>query len=303
MLWDRGHRSNDVIDNRGRPAMGGMGGGGGGAGLGLLMGLVRSKFGWFGVIVLVAGYFLLTNMGGLGGLGGTDDSGPGGQRAGLGNVEDPAPAGSDEQATFVGFVIDDVQATWDKLSPIQGNPYQHAKLVLFTGAVNTACGTGESATGPFYCPGDQRVYIDLGFYRALKDRLGAPGDFAQAYVIAHEVGHHVQNLLGTSDKVQRAGRAEGADGASVRLELQADCYAGVWANASRQRKILEQGDIEEALTAAAAIGDDTLQRHATGRVRPDTFSHGTSDQRVRWFNRGLESGDPGSCDTFGARQL
>jgi predicted metalloprotease len=299
MLWDRGHRSNDVIDHRGRRAMGGGGGGGGGMIFGLLFSLVRSKFGWFGVIVLVVGYFLLTSMGGLGGLTGSQGGG-----VGLGAVQDPsAPVANDEQASFVGFVLDDVQGTWDKLSPIDGTPYRRAKLVLFTGAVDTACGTGESATGPFYCPGDQRVYIDLGFYRALKDRLGAPGDFAQAYVIAHEVGHHLQKLMGTSDRVQRAGRAEGAEGASVRLELQADCYAGVWAHSSRQRKLLEAGDIEEALTAAAAIGDDTLQRHATGRVRPETFSHGTSEQRMRWFNRGLESGDPATCDTFAARQL
>ncbi len=298
MLWDRGHRSNDVIDNRGRQATGGMGGAGGGMGLGILLTLVRSRFGWFGVIVLVGGYFLLTNFNILGGSP-TDAS----QGARFGAVEGGAPDPSDEQATFVGVVLDDAQSTWERLSPIEGTPYKRAKLVLFTGAVDTACGTGESATGPFYCPGDERVYIDLGFYRQLKDRLGAPGDFAQAYVIAHEIGHHVQNLVGTSAKVQRAGRAEGADGASVRLELQADCYAGVWANSSRQRQILEQGDIEEALTAAAAIGDDTLQRHATGRVRPDTFSHGTSEQRVRWFNRGLESGNPANCDTFAARQL
>ena len=299
MLWDRGHRSNDVIDHRGRRAMGGMGGGGGGGGgIGILLSLVRSKFGWFGVIVLVGGYFLLTNLnlGGMG-LGGSESTG---QRAMQGEA---ATAPGDEQAAFIGFVLDDVQATWDRLSPVEGTTYQRTKLVLFTGAVDTACGTGQSATGPFYCPGDQRVYIDLGFYRSLKDRLGAPGDFAQAYVIAHEVGHHLQNLLGTSDRVQRAGRAEGAEGASVRLELQADCYAGVWAHSTQQRKLLEAGDIKEALTAAAAIGDDTLQRHATGHVRPETFSHGTSAQRTRWFNRGLESGDPGTCDTFAARQL
>ena len=279
--------------------MGGMGGGGGGGGgIGILLSLVRSKFGWFGVIVLVGGYFLLTNLnlGGMG-LGGSESTG---QRAMQGEA---ATAPGDEQAAFIGFVLDDVQATWDRLSPVEGTTYQRTKLVLFTGAVDTACGTGQSATGPFYCPGDQRVYIDLGFYRSLKDRLGAPGDFAQAYVIAHEVGHHLQNLLGTSDQVQRAGRAEGAEGASVRLELQADCYAGVWAHSTQQRKLLEAGDIKEALTAAAAIGDDTLQRHATGHVRPETFSHGTSAQRTRWFNRGLESGDPGTCDTFAARQL
>ena len=178
------------------------------------------------------------------------------------------------------------------------------QLVLFTGAVDTACGTGESATGPFYCPGDERVYIDLGFYRALRERLGAPGDFAQAYVIAHEVGHHVQNIMGTSERVQRAGRGQGAEGDSVRLELQADCYAGVWAfHAAKRRQLLEQGDIEEALTAAAAIGDDTLQRSSTGRVRPETFSHGSSAQRMRWFNRGYEAGDPATCDTFSARSL
>ena len=278
--------------------MGGGGGGGGGLGIGILLSLVRSKFGWFGVIVLLGGYFLLTNLnlGGLG-LGGSESTG---QRAMQG---EGATAPGDEQAAFIGFVLDDVQATWDRLSPVQGTAYQRTKLVLFTGAVDTACGTGQSATGPFYCPGDQRVYIDLGFYRSLKDRLGAPGDFAQAYVIAHEVGHHLQNLLGTSDRVQRAGRAEGAEGASVRLELQADCYAGVWAHSTQQRKLLEAGDIKEALTAAAAIGDDTLQRHATGHVRPETFSHGTSAQRTRWFNRGLESGDPATCDTFAARQL
>ena len=278
--------------------MGGMGGRGGGVGLGILMQLIRSRFGWMGVIVLVGGYFLLTTFGG--GLMGGGSGSNSGQGAMQGQVaSDP----NDEQASFIGFVLDDVQTTWDRLSPIEGTPYQHAKLVLFTGAVDTACGTGQSATGPFYCPGDQRVYIDLGFYRALKDRLGAPGDFAQAYVIAHEVGHHLQTLLGTSEKVQRGGRAEGAEGASVRLELQADCYAGVWAHSTKQRKILEAGDIEEALTAAAAIGDDTLQRHATGQVRPETFSHGTSAQRARWFTRGLETGDPARCDTFAARQL
>ena len=296
MLWDRGHRSNDVIDNRGRPAMGGGGGAGGGIGVGLLMMVLRSRFGWFGVIVLLGGYFLLSNLN----LGGPAQTG---SAARVGAVEGAQHDPNDDQANFVGFVLDDVQSTWDRLSPIAGVPYQHAKLVLFTGAVDTACGTGDTATGPFYCPGDQRVYIDLAFYRSLKDRLGAPGDFAQAYVIAHEVGHHLQYLLGTSEKVQRAGRAVGADGASVRLELQADCYAGIWAHASKQRQILESGDIEEALTAAAAIGDDTLQRHATGRVRPETFSHGTSAQRVKWFNRGLASGDPAVCDTFAARDL
>jgi len=295
MRWDREHRSNDVIDRRGQPAMGG-GGGGGGMLFGLLFTLVRSRFGWIGVAVLVVGYFVLTGVGSLGSLGGDSQ-----RAASVDAAHQGGPA--DEQGAFVGFVFDDVQDTWARLLPASGSQYERAKLVLFTGGTDTACGFGESATGPFYCPRDARVYIDLGFYRALRERLGAPGDFAQAYVIAHEVGHHVQNLLGTSDRVQRAGRGEGDGGMSVRMELQADCYAGVWAHASRQRSLLESGDIDEALTAAAAIGDDTLQRNQSGRVRPETFSHGTSAQRTRWFNVGLERGDPSACDTFNARQL
>jgi hypothetical protein len=284
MRWDRGHRSNDVIDRRGEPAVGGQGGG---ALFGLLFTIVRSRFGWAGVAVLVVGYFLLQGV----------DLG-GGQRASSG-VHGEQGAPQDEEGAFVGFVFDDVQDTWARLLP----GYERARLVLFTGSTRTACGIGESATGPFYCPRDAQVYIDLGFYRALRQRLGAPGDFAQAYVIAHEVGHHVQNLLGTSDRVQSAGRGEGDGGLSVRMELQADCYAGVWAHASRQRALLEEGDIEEALTAAAAIGDDTLQKQAGGRVRPESFSHGTSAQRVRWFNAGLSAGTPDACDTFNARHL
>jgi uncharacterized protein len=283
MRWDRGHRSNDLIDRRGQPAMGG--GGGGGMGLGILLMLARSRFGWLGVVVVLGGWFLLQQVG------------PG-QRAADVSAEHSGPP-VDEEATFVGFVLDDVQDTWARKFPLHGHAFRRAKLVLFTNAVDTACGLGESATGPFYCPGDDRVYIDLGFNRVLRDRLGAGGDFAQAYVIAHEIGHHVQNILGAS----KTSRATGATSDSVRLELQADCYAGVWAHASRQRELLESGDVEEALTAAAAIGDDTLQRQAGGRVRPESFSHGSSAQRVRWFNRGLESGDPTHCDTFAAAQL
>jgi len=287
MRWDRGHRSNDVIDRRGEPATGGHGGG---ALMGLLFMVVRSRFGWAGVAVLVVGYFLLQRVD----LGGQ-------QAASVAQTEQAGP--QDEAGAFVGFVFDDVQDTWARVLPAAGARYERAKLVLFTGNTRTACGLGESATGPFYCPRDAQVYIDLGFYRALRQRLGAPGDFAQAYVIAHEVGHHVQNLLGTSDRVQRAGRGEGDGGLSVRMELQADCYAGVWAHASRQRDLLEAGDIEEALTAAAAIGDDTLQKQSGGRVRPENFSHGTSAQRVRWFNAGLAAGTPDACDTFAAHKL
>ncbi|MCA9556619.1 MAG: neutral zinc metallopeptidase, partial [Myxococcales bacterium] len=175
-----------------------------------------------------------------------------------------------------------------------------AKLVLFSGKTGTACGLGESATGPFYCPGDQQAYIDLAFFNELSRRLGAPGDFAQAYVLAHEIGHHVQNLTGASARVHKAPQSQqkGANGLSVRLELQADCYAGVWAHSTKAQGLIEAGDLEEALTAAAAIGDDTLQRNATGTVRPETFSHGSSAQRAKWFRRGFDSGDPGACDTF-----
>jgi len=296
MLWDRGHRSNDVIDNRGRPAMGGMGGGGGGVGIGILLALVRSKFGWLGVIVLVGGYFLLTSFGGgLPGLGGAPEGAS--QRAMQGEV---ATAPSDEQAAFIGFVLDDVQATWDRLSPIDGTAYQRTKLVLFTGAVGTACGTGQSATGPFYCPGDQRVYIDLGFYRSLKDRLGAPGDFAQAYVIAHEYGHHVQHLTGQSRAVQESGDREGPQSGSVRLELQADCYAGAWAaNAVETGFVtISEADIQEGLSAAAAVGDDRIQETSSGRVDPGSWTHGSAEQRQKWFRTGLSTGDPNACDTF-----
>jgi predicted metalloprotease len=183
-------------------------------------------------------------------------------------------------------------------------PYRHAKLVLFTDATNTGCGFGRAATGPFYCPSDEQVYIDLGFYRELDQKLGAGGDFAQAYVIAHEMGHHVQKLLGTSDKVDKMrGHTDGSGGASVRLELQADCYAGVWAHGAAQRNLLDQGDLDEALRAAAAIGDDRLQRQATGTVSPETWTHGSSEQRGRWLRRGYDTGKLESCDTFAANPL
>jgi predicted metalloprotease len=286
MRWDRGHRSNDVIDRRGEQRAGGIGSGG--AGLGLLLMLVRSRFGWAGVAVVLVGYVVLTSF-----------SQPARVAAVDGHHAGPP---IDDEGAFAGAVLDDVQDTWAARSPIDGHPYRRAKLVLYTGATDTACGLGESATGPFYCPGDEFVYIDLGFNRVLRDKLGAGGDFAQAYVIAHEIGHHVQHILGTSERISRGRQALGDSGDAVRLELQADCYAGVWAHASRRRDLLEDGDLEEALTAAAAIGDDTLQR-AHGRVRPETFSHGSSAQRVRWFQRGYQSGDPSSCDTFSAAPL
>jgi len=204
-------------------------------------------------------------------------------------------------------VLADTEDTWSAILPQYGVQYVEPTLVLFDGLVQSGCGTAESAMGPFYCPLDQKVYIDMSFYDDLSKRFGAPGDFAQAYVIAHEVGHHVQNLVGTAEKVQaaqqRASKVQ-ANELSVRMELQADCYAGVWANhAARSRRLLEAGDVEEGLNAASAIGDDRLQRMSQGRVVPDAFTHGSSEQRVRWFRKGLEAGSLEACDTFSARQL
>jgi hypothetical protein len=215
----------------------------------------------------------------------------------------PAQSGPpDEASEFVRVVLGDTEDTWNEIFKKNGRDYPEPQLVLFSGAVQSGCGLAQAAMGPFYCPRDQRVYIDLDFYRQLRDRFGAPGDFAQAYVIAHEVGHHVQTVLGVSDQVtaaqQQAGR-RGANALSVRMELQADCFAGVWANhADTTRKIVEPGDIEEALNAASAIGDDKLQRATQGQVVPESFTHGSSAQRMGWFKRGYESGDPNTCDTF-----
>ena len=212
------------------------------------------------------------------------------------------PPADDKMAAFVSTVLADTEDVWKQQFSAGGSAYREPKLVLFRGATATACGAGQAAMGPFYCPGDQKVYIDLGFYETMKTRLGAPGDFAQAYVIAHEIGHHVQNLMGITDKVdgmrQRVSEAQG-NALSVRLELQADCFAGVWAHhAQRSRQILEQGDVEEALNAASQIGDDTLQRKSQGTVVPESFTHGTSAQRVGWFRRGLQSGSVRECNTF-----
>lgn len=219
----------------------------------------------------------------------------------------PAPPADDENAQFVAHVLGDTEDTWRALFAKSGKTYQDPGLVLFSGATQTACGLGQSAMGPFYCPGDHKLYIDLDFFNDLQHRFGAPGDFARAYVIGHEVGHHVQNLLGISARVQaekqRLGEAA-ANHLSVRLELQADCLAGVWAHhADRSRQLLEAGDVEEGLAAATAIGDDRLQQQAGGRVVPDSFTHGSSAQRKQWFERGMQSGDTAACDTFAARRL
>jgi len=205
------------------------------------------------------------------------------------------------EVLFVSFVLDDVQKNWDRTLPGQTHtPYHHARLVLYRDSFPSACGRASMATGPFYCPADEKVYLDLEFFNELKRRLGAPGDFAQAYVIAHEIGHHVQKLLGTEAKIQRL-RHENpgeANPLSVRLELQADCYAGVWAHSTEQRKIVNQADVSSAMRAAAAVGDDRLQRMGRGYVNPESFTHGTSDQRVHWFRRGFDTGEISACDTF-----
>ncbi len=198
---------------------------------------------------------------------------------------------------FVSFVLDDNQATWGELLPGQ---YQDARLVLFRDQVQSACGFGQAASGPFYCPGDSQVYLDLSFFEELSRRFSAPGDFAQAYVIAHEIGHHIQNLTGTESRVRQLQRGDpsSVNELSVRMELQADCYAGVWGSSASRRGVLETGDVEEGLNAASAIGDDRIQGMSNGRVHPESFTHGSSAQRVEWFRRGLQSGDPASCDTF-----
>jgi uncharacterized protein len=212
-------------------------------------------------------------------------------------VSDP---NEEPEVQFVSFVLDDAQRTWRDEFAQQGKEYRNAKLVLFRNSVDSACGLASSATGPFYCPGDHRVYIDLGFYGELKNRFGAPGDFAQAYVLAHEIGHHVQNLLGIDRQVRQAQSSEprARNQLSVRLELQADCLAGVWGHSTEQRNILEAGDVDEGLRAAAAVGDDRLQRMSSGQVSPDSFTHGTSEQRSQWFRRGFTSGSISDCNTF-----
>jgi uncharacterized protein len=283
MRWDQEHESPDVVDRRGE---GGGGGGGGGGLLYLIFFLLRRPHGWI-IVLLIGGFFLAKSL-----------LFSGARQAA--NVEAPAGGPAEtREVHFVSFVLDDAQATWAKELAARGVPYRHAKLVLFTNATPTGCGYGKAATGPFYCPIDERVYIDLGFYDDLARRLGARGDFAEAYVVAHEVGHHVQKLLGES----RARTTVGAEGTSVRTELQADCYAGLWAARANQRGILEKGDIAEAVNAAGSVGDDRIQRAEAGTVHPDTFTHGTSAERVRWFTRGYQQGSIEACDTFSAPSL
>lgn len=279
MRWDKMRESGNVEDRRG------LGGGGGGFKLGL---------GGIAVVVVV-GLLMGKNPIELLSLVMPMPQGQSVQRSA------PAASDNDQNVQFVSKILGDTEDTWGQLFQQAGSQYRQPKLVLFRGGVDSACGQASSAVGPFYCPADSKVYLDLGFFDELDQRFGASGDFAAAYVVAHEVGHHVQNLLGVSDKVharrQQLSEAEG-NALSVKQELQADCLAGVWGHYAAQRGLLEQGDLEEALQAAHAIGDDTLQRNAGRQVMPDSFTHGTSEQRMQWFRRGFEAGQVKACDTF-----
>ena len=298
MKWEGNRESNNVEDRRssGGSGSGGLGGLLGGRGIGIGTIVVALLGGW------IFGINPLTILGML--------SGGGAPTAQVSQQQGPAqrPPADDRMAKFVGTVLADTEDVWKDVFTKGGATYQEPKLVLFRGQTGTGgCGAGQAAMGPFYCPADQKVYIDLAFYETLTKRLGAPGDFAQAYVIAHEVGHHVQNLLGISGKMeQMRGRVSKTEfnALSVRLELQADCFAGVWAHhGQKQRQILQPGDVEEAMNAAAKIGDDALARSSGGAVVPDSFTHGSSAQRQRWFDVGLKNGSVKACDTFSARSI
>ncbi|HNF88619.1 MAG TPA: neutral zinc metallopeptidase [Thiobacillaceae bacterium] len=284
MRWESGRRSDNIEDRRGM-GLGGKGLVGGGIGT---------------VVIALIALFMGVDPGTV--LNQIAQAPPVEQ-----GVRAPADPREEKLKEFVSVVLADTEDTWGELFRQSGGHYEQPRLVLFSGAVQSACGQAQSAMGPFYCPGDHKLYLDMGFFDDLARRYNAPGDFAQAYVIAHEVGHHVQTLLGISDKVQaarqRAGEVE-ANRLQVRMELQADCLAGIWAHhADKARGILEQGDVEEALAAASGVGDDRLQQQARGHVVPDSFTHGSSEQRMRWFSIGAKTGDPGRCDTFKAARL
>jgi predicted metalloprotease len=296
MRWTPEGRSADVEDRRGEDGGGGGGGfrlGGGGMGIGGFIVLLLLSF------IFKRNFFALVGGGG----------GPSGPPAAHGT---PPPATPEEEKMidFVSVVLDDVQNTWQKELAQSNIPYHRAKLDIFTNRVRSGCGVAEEAMGPFYCPVDQKAYIDLGFYKELKDRFGAPGEFAQAYVLAHEIGHHVQHELGIDQKVRQAQEQDSSQARplSVRLELQADCFAGIWAHSVKQRSsdtkspiAIDDGDVESALNAAAAVGDDRIQKQSTGSVNPETWTHGSSQQRMQWFRTGLDTGDINRCDTFASR--
>lgn len=286
MRWTPGDESQDIEDRRDESGDGGGGFQFGGLHIGIGGAIVLLILS----LVFKQNFFALLGGGNL--------------QPGPAAVSAPNPARDNSErplVQFVSFVLDDTQNTWTQILPEQaGRPYHHAKLVLFRDYTQSGCGGAQSATGPFYCPQDEKVYIDLGFYDELKRRFGAPGEFAQAYVLAHEIGHHVQNILGIERKVSQLQRSDPRlqNPESVKLELQADCYAGIWAHSTQQRGLLDKGDVQSALGAAAAVGDDRLQKMSTGHVSPDSFTHGTSAQRTSWFSKGLDSGSIASCDTF-----
>ncbi|QAY76226.1 neutral zinc metallopeptidase [Sphingosinicella sp. BN140058] len=305
MRLDDYRTSDNVSDQRGQSFGGGGFGGGGGGIFGLLFGLVLSRFGIGGVLILALGYCALTTLGGGGslGVGGGTEVAPHQARGGA-NAQEACAI--DPASKFSCQVLANTEDTWSRIFQAQGQRYQPAGFVFYGGRGQSGCGAAQSAMGPFYCPTDNRIYLDTSFYGELQNRFGAAGDFAQAYVIAHEVGHHLQFLTGTLNRAheqQQSVSSREGNAIQVRVELQADCYAGVWAANAKDaqgRAALEPGDIEEGLRAAQAIGDDTLQRQAQGRVVPEAFTHGSAEQRQRWLRRGLESGDPASCDTFAA---
>ena len=307
MQWRGRRQSTNVRDVRGGGGFGGLGRGGlggglGGGGLGRGSTIRRAGGGGIGMIiilVIVAFLFGINPMELLGGGGQITGPAPrsGSQTTGT------RTAANDEMRDFVATVLADTEDTWTRIFEANGQDYPEPTLTLFSGQVESACGAASAASGPFYCPADQNLYIDLDFYNELRNQFGAPGDFAQAYVLAHEVGHHVQNVLGVlreSQAQQSRMNKEEANALSVRTELQADCYAGVWAHHTDRQGILEEGDIDEALNAAAAVGDDAIQERTQGYVVPESFNHGTSEQRALWFRRGFESGRTDSCDTFSA---
>jgi uncharacterized protein len=288
MKWRRGTGAGQVEDYRGSGGRGSLGG--------IPMG--KAGGGGLGLILVLVVLFLSGGLPGGGGSSGRPidlPAAPAGQGAGGG-----APPASDDEAQFVQFVVADVQATWKRIFAEANQTYEPTTLRLFTSGIQTGCGGATSEVGPFYCPADKRVYIDLGFFRELQERFSARGDFAQAYVIAHEFGHHVQNVLGVSADVrqQQQEDPEGANELSIRLELQADCLAGVWGHSANQEGLLEPGDVEEGLNAAAAVGDDRIQQKSGRGVNPESWTHGSSEQRMRWFQKGFENGDPAACDTF-----
>jgi uncharacterized protein len=277
MRWDTTHQSTDVEDRRGRSFGGG----------GLKVGIGGA------IVLLVLSLIFGKNM--FAALGVGRPSAPQ-------SAAQPAPA-DDQLARFAGFVFDDAQSFWQKELAAAGRPYRKTTLVLFSDQTPSGCGLADSAVGPFYCPRDEKVYIDLGFYQELRSRFGAPGDFAQAYVMAHEVGHHIQNVLGIEQRMRaaQANSPSEKNALSVRLELQADCFAGMWAHSTEQRDLLEKGDVEEALDAAAAVGDDRIQKAATGRINPEKWTHGSAQERATWFRRGFSGGSVADCDTFAGR--